>query len=212
MIALMLLSLILLLGAATTSLLLLDERAARNHRDHAQARLAAQAALEDACDDIAEVGASIPPRSHPRRNVAPMRTAGLCLGERNAAAGSPRSWWAPAPPRRSMASSPGALPDRQGNVPPRYLIERLPGIAGPSPGTQATLPTYRLNAVGYGRQRRHGRAAGRGAPAGASISASAASGCRWLAWRPLYYLHMNDMKLPTRHLKTPSYGFTCWKS
>ncbi|WP_343583042.1 PilX N-terminal domain-containing pilus assembly protein [Herbaspirillum sp.] len=52
MIALIMLTVILLLGVASASLLMLDERAARNHRFHEQARMAAQAALDDACEQI----------------------------------------------------------------------------------------------------------------------------------------------------------------
>lgn len=52
MIALIMLTVILLLGVASASLLMLDERAARNHRAHEQARMAAQAALDDACEQI----------------------------------------------------------------------------------------------------------------------------------------------------------------
>ncbi|EOA03867.1 type IV pilus assembly protein PilX [Herbaspirillum frisingense GSF30] len=192
MIALMLLSLLLLLGAATTSLLLLDERAARNHRDHAQARLAAEATLEDACDDIARVR-----RIDPAMFASPLECRtdadglGLCLGHPE------RSGWLPAQMvgARATAAAYGQftgrrLPNSQGSTSPRYLIESLPGTAGsPAPGMPATAPApvYRLSAVGYGR---NGAMVALQAVVrlsdGEASAASAASGCRWLAWRTLY--------------------------
>ncbi|MGB9983498.1 MULTISPECIES: pilus assembly protein [unclassified Herbaspirillum] len=190
MIALMLLSLLLLLGAATTSLLLLDERAARNHRDHLQARLAAQAALEDACDDIARVR-----RIDPTTFASPLTCRsdadglGLCLGQPG------RSGWQPAQlvGARATAATYGQFtgrrfPDKQGNASPRYLIERLPGITSSrSREANTTTPTYRLNAVGYGR---NGAVSALQAvvrlPEATAPVAPTASGCRWLAWRPLY--------------------------
>lgn len=189
MISLMLLSLLLLLGAATTSLLLLEERAARNHRDHIQARLAAQAALEDACDDIARVRRIDPAAfASPPDCRTDAQGIGLCLGEPG------RSGWQPAQLAGSRATAAvygqftaRGFPDSQGSALPRYLIERLPGIAAsPAAAAQPATPVYRLNAVGYGR---NGAVTALQAVVRlpqAGEPAAAAPGCHWLAWRPLY--------------------------
>lgn len=150
MIALILLSVILLLGAASTALLLLEEHAARNHREYAQAHLAAQAALDDACEDLMQ-----------RRRIRPAQfdgtsgclagndTRGLCLGRAHSSAWQPQQltpaahWMAPYghyTGRRTSSSA--AIPS------PRYLIERLQP-SGPRAG--AALVLYRLVAIGYGR-------------------------------------------------------------
>lgn len=190
MIALMLLSLMLLLGAATTSLLLLEERAARNHREHAQARLAAQAALEDACDDIRHRR-----RIEPEHFSAALECrsdadgAGLCLGQHERAGWEPAQLHGP----QAVSATYGQFTGRRfrsvtGIAPPRYLIERLPSKPGKGPVKPAADETattlYRLSAVGYGR---HGAIVALQAlvqlPAPAH---SAAASCPLRAWRPLY--------------------------
>lgn len=190
MITLMLLSVIMLLGVATTSLLLLEERGARNHREHAQARLAAQAALEDACDDLRyhrhidpeEFGAA-------RACRTDAAGAGLCVGQPEHAGWEPAQLHGP----RAISATYGQFTGRQfralPGVPiPRYLIERLAPVdhktAGRLAQEQASTPLYRLSAVGYGR---HGAILALQAlvrlPA---RPASAPASCPLRAWRPLY--------------------------
>lgn len=190
MIALMLLSLMLLLGAATTSLLLLEERAARNHREYAQARLAAQAALEDACDDIRHRR-----RIEPEQFSATLECrsdaagAGLCLGQHERAGWEPAQLHGP----QAVSATYGQFTGRRfrsasGMAVPRYLIERLPSKPGKGPrkpaADEAAATLYRLSAVGYGR---HGAIVALQAlvqlPAPAD---SAAASCPLRAWRPLY--------------------------
>jgi len=190
MIALMLLALILLLGAATTSLLLLEERAARNHREHAQARLAAQAALEDACDDIRE-----------RRSIDPDQFstalgcrsdaagAGLCLGKHE------RSGWEPGQLHgpQAISATYGQFTGRRFRAAPcmaapRYLIERLPPApakeSGKASPEEPSAALHRISAVGYGR---HGAVAALQALVQWPASrAGAMASCPLLAWRPLY--------------------------
>lgn len=186
MIALMLLSVILLLGAATTSLLLLDERAERNHREHVQAHLAAQAALEDACEDILRHRRIEPEQFN---STLGCRTdaagAGLCLGRNE------RSGWNPAQLHGPLAlsASYGQFTGRRfrpGLEAPRYLIERLLPTMDQKKSHPDQPPTlrYRPNAIGYGRQ---GAAVALQAvlqlpPQGQALP----NACPLRAWRPLY--------------------------
>ena len=190
MIALMLLALMLLLGAATTSLLLLEERAARNHREHAQARLAAQAALEDACDDLREQRRIDPGQFSTalecRSDVA---GAGLCLGKHE------RSGWEPGQLHgpQAISATYGQFTGRRfraapGMAVPRYLIERLPPrsdkVSGKPSSEEPSATLYRLSAVGYGR---HGAVAALQALVQWPATRSGAmASCPLLAWRPLY--------------------------
>ncbi len=181
MIALTLLSLILLLGAAATSLLLLSEHAARNHAEHAQAYLAAQATLEDACLDLRQGRApsddSAPPPTGCRHDHAGV---GWCLGRTH------RSAW-----QGAQLHGPQAISARYGQftgrrfaaIPgvaaPRYLIEHLTD----SPATADTRTAlYRLNAVGYGRD---GAQVALQALVRHPDPAAPQGHCRVLAWRPL---------------------------
>ncbi|MFJ3058659.1 PilX N-terminal domain-containing pilus assembly protein [Herbaspirillum sp. NPDC087042] len=150
MIALCLLSVILLLGAASTSLLMLDEHAARNHREHVQAHLAAQAALADACDDLMRVRRVTLERFDARTGcLHPPESRGLCLGK------AAHSGWQPAQLHgpQAMTAAYGEFTGRRfGGAPdiptPRYLIERLL----PARKAAASAPTlYRLHGIGYGR-------------------------------------------------------------
>lgn len=184
MIALTLLSLILLLGAAATSLLLLSEQAARNHAEHAQAHLAAQAALDDACLDLRQGRA-------PSKDAAALQTgcrhdpagAGWCLGRAH------RSTWQSAQLHGAQAISAQygqftgrRFPALPGISPPRYLIEQLTDGAAATGADDTTTALYRLNAIGYGRD-------------GAQVALqalvrhpdphAAPASCRTLAWRPL---------------------------
>ncbi|QDD65954.1 pilus assembly protein [Herbaspirillum seropedicae] len=180
MIALTLLSLILLLGAAATSLLLLSEQAARNHAEHAQAHLAAQAALDDACLDLRQGRApskdAAAPQAGCRHDPA---GAGWCLGRAH------RSAWQSAQLHGAQAISAQygqftgrRFPALPGVSPPRYLIEQLTDGAA-----DTTTALYRLNAIGYGRD-------------GAQVALqalvrhpdphAAPASCRSLAWRTLF--------------------------
>jgi len=185
MIALTLLSLILLLGAAATSLLLLSEHAARNHAEHAQAHLAAQAALDDACLDLRQ-------GRTPSKDAAAPETgcrhdpagAGWCLGRAH------RSAWQSAQLHGAQAISAQygqftgrRFPALPGVNPPRYLIEQLADSAAATDTTDTTTALYRLNAIGYGRD-------------GAQVALqalvrypdpyAAPASCRTLAWRTLF--------------------------
>ncbi|WP_443114214.1 pilus assembly protein [Herbaspirillum seropedicae] len=185
MIALTLLSLILLLGAAATSLLLLSEQAARNHAEHAQAHLAAQAALEDACLDLRQGRApskeAAAPETGCRHDPA---GAGWCLGRAH------RSTWQSAQLHGAQAISAQygqftgrRFPALPGVSPPRYLIEQLADRTAATGADDTTTALYRLNAIGYGRD---------GAQVALQVlvrhpdpDAPSAS-CRSLAWRPLF--------------------------
>lgn len=185
MIALTLLSLILLLGAAATSLLLLSEHAARNHAEHAQAHLAAQAALDDACLDLRQGRApsedAAAPEAGCRHDPA---GAGWCLGRAH------RSDWQSAQLHGAQAISAQygqftgrRFPALPGVNPPRYLIEQLADSAAATDTTDTTTALYRLNAIGYGRD-------------GAQVALqalvrypdphAAPASCRTLAWRTLF--------------------------
>lgn len=190
MITLMLLSVILLLGAATTSLLLLEERGARNHRERAQARLAAQAALEDACDDLRYHRQIDPGQFTARRACrSDAAGAGLCVGQHDRAGWEPAQLHGP----DALSATYGQFTGRRyralpGVATPRYLIERLAPKSDKSPSKlpdDEEAPTlYRLSAVGYGRQ-------------GAIVAlqalvqlparpGSVPASCPLRAWRPLY--------------------------
>ncbi|WP_039784248.1 PilX N-terminal domain-containing pilus assembly protein [Herbaspirillum huttiense] len=188
MITLMLLSVILLLGAATTSLLLLEERGARNHRERAQARLAAQAALEDACDDLRYHRQIDPGQFTARRACrSDAAGAGLCVGQHDRAGWEPAQLHGP----DALSATYGQFTGRRyralpGVATPRYLIERLLPTVDKNksyPDQPLTL-RYRLSAVGYGRQ---GAAVALQAvlqlpPQGQALP----SACPLRAWRPLY--------------------------
>lgn len=179
MIALIMLAVILLLGTASASLLVLDEHAARNHRAHAQALLAAQAALDDACEEVrraTRVSAAAFPAAGCR---ADNEGLGLCRAKAEAA-----SWT----PQQLSGAQPGAavhgqftgrrMPAVDDVAPPRYVIELLAG------GNRETGALYRISAIGSGRG---------GAQAGlqgivrrrTQDDGESQAQCRWLAWRRL---------------------------
>lgn len=149
-IALSLLSVILLLGAASTSLLMLDEHAARNHREHAQAHMAAQAALADACEDLMRVRRITLERFDARTGcLQQAKSRGLCLGKPAHSGWQPQQLHGP----QAMTATYGEFTGRHfghaADIPaPRYLIERL------LPGKKAAASSsalYRLLGIGYGR-------------------------------------------------------------
>ncbi|WP_237772439.1 pilus assembly PilX family protein [Herbaspirillum robiniae] len=173
-ISLVMLAVILLLGTAAASLLVLDERAARNHRAHQQARLAAQAALDDACEEI-RLGARIDDAAFPReegcRTDAEGR--GLCTGKPTHAGWRAAQLAGAEPGSAAYGDFTGARPPGNGAAAPRYLIERVPG-------GRETL--YRASAIGFGPNaavaRMQGVAVRRGDEAGSAR-------CVWLSWRAL---------------------------
>jgi type IV pilus assembly protein PilX len=160
MIALVMLAVILLLGTASASLLVLDEHAARSHRAHAQALLAAQAALDDACEEIRR-GARVLPAAFPRDIGCHADAEGriLCLGEAEHAAWKPAQLSGAAPGAAGYGEWTGRrAPALEGGPPaPRYLIELL--AASKAKTTETTKAAdgdaeagrlYRISALGFG--------------------------------------------------------------
>ncbi|MBP0597608.1 pilus assembly protein [Herbaspirillum sp. LeCh32-8] len=192
-IALVMLAVILLLGTATASLLALDEHAGRNHRAHLHAMLAAQAALDDACEDI-RGGVRVTPAAFPGEPGCRSDAAGLGLCR---AAQKERVW----EPRQLTADGAGAATYGEFTgrrlrlydvAPPRYLIELLPAPASTEAGNKddasgdnpddKQVALYRISAAGFGPgQARAGLQAvvRRQTIAGGQVE------CRRLAWRPL---------------------------
>jgi len=154
MITLVMLTLILLLGSATAGLRLLDDHALRHHRAATQAHLAAQAALDDAFDDLrhGSRAAQLNQRAAFPRTVGCHASGGLCLGNTTRLA-----WNGPldsavaektfAPYGRFTGRRYAVAPEAPVPV-PRYLIEWI----APAPGTRPPPRTqrYRLTALGFG--------------------------------------------------------------
>ncbi|MBB5391484.1 MULTISPECIES: PilX N-terminal domain-containing pilus assembly protein [unclassified Herbaspirillum] len=154
MIALIMLAVILLLGIASASLLMLDERAARNHRAHEQARIAAQAALDDACEEIRRGIRIDAAHAFPAEHGChtDRERLGLCLGSAHVAGWQSAQLTGAAAGSASYGQFTGNLPPNLGDgLPaPRYLIELVAGAddtIAPSPSPL----TYRLSAIGFGR-------------------------------------------------------------
>ncbi len=191
MISLCLLSVILLLGAASTSLLMLDEHAARNHREHVQAHLAAQAALADACEDLMRVRSITLERFDARPGCLHQpESQGLCLGKAAHSGWQPEQLHGPQAATAGYGEFTGRRFGGASDIPtPRYLIERLL----PARKAAASAPTlYRLHGIGYGR----GEAMvalqavvawpDADAKAAAPAAPSAPAQCPLLAWRLLF--------------------------
>nr|WP_198982919.1 pilus assembly protein [Herbaspirillum sp. ASV7] len=190
-IALSLLSVILLLGAASTSLLMLDEHAARNHREHVQAHLAAQAALADACEDLMRVRRITPERFDARTGcLQQAESRGLCLGQPTHSGWQPQQLQQLHGPQ-AMTAAYGEFTGRRfghgaGIPAPRYLIERL------LPGKKAAASSsalYRLLGIGYGRGEAmvalQAVVAWPDADTAYASPSSPPASCPLLAWRPL---------------------------
>lgn len=188
-IALSLLSVILLLGAASTSLLMLDEHAARNHREHVQAHLAAQAALADACEDLMRVRRITLERFDGSTGcLQQAESRGLCLGQPTHSGWQPQQLHGP----QAMTAAYGEFTGRRfghgADIPaPRYLIERL------LPGKKAAASSsalYRLLGIGYGRGEAmvalQAVVAWPDADATSASPPSPPASCALLAWRLLF--------------------------
>ncbi|WP_050469073.1 pilus assembly PilX family protein [Herbaspirillum chlorophenolicum] len=148
MIALIMLAVILLLGIASASLLMLDERAARNHRAHEQARMAAQAALDDACEEIRRGIRTGVAHAFPAKNGchSDSERLALCLGSAQATGWKFTQLTGAEEGSAIYGQFTGNQPPNPGDeIPaPRYLIEL---VAGTPPATIL----YRLSAIGFGR-------------------------------------------------------------
>jgi len=146
LITLIMLSVCMLLGTASANLSQINQKAARNGRDHEMALQAAEAALHDALLDLKRWRGST--RHFPEQ--AGCTTTGLCLSDGAAL-------WR----RVDLATTSTAYGDITGRIfphgsgsmaaqTPRYLIEllRLP-ITRPNTENK-TLLRYRITAIGYG--------------------------------------------------------------
>lgn len=190
LIALVMLAVILLLGSAGASLLVQDERAARHHRAHDQALVNAEAALEEACAEIAlgtRVTADAFPTAQCRIDAA---GRGLCQAQ-----DEQPGWRLPlltgvAPGAAVYGEFSGRRIAPDGVAAPRYLIERVrPGTPTPAPesdgksGDQPDAGTlYRISAAGFGRG---GAMAGLQQVARRQADGSGGARCQRLAWREL---------------------------
>lgn len=152
-IALVMLSVILLLGTATVSILMLDEHAARNHQAHLYAMIAAQAALDEACDEIsrgvrvAEAAFPATPGCH-----TDAQGRGLCrTGAANGIAWNTRQLTDTGAGAATYGEFSGRNMRLHDVAPARYLIELLeqtPAAGQSGNGNAGTL--YRINAAGFG--------------------------------------------------------------
>ncbi|KAF1044101.1 MAG: hypothetical protein GAK35_01889 [Herbaspirillum frisingense] len=182
MIALIMLTAILLLGTASASLLILDEHTARNHRVHVQATLAAQAALDDACEEIRRAdridAAAFPSTPQCRSDV---EGRGLCLGSPERAGWKPEQLSGAEPGSAAYGEFTGRRFPSDGDLAaPRYLIEWL---ASDKPGRPEPAALYRISAIGFGRG---GARAGLQAIAQGRSDEAGRTQCIIRAWRPLF--------------------------
>lgn len=149
MIALIMLTVILLLGIASASLLMLDERAARNHRAHEQARMAAQAALDDACEELRSSTRLAAAQAFPAKNGChtDSERLGLCLGSAEKTGWKFEQLAGAQEGSAHYGQFTGSRPPNPDNgiQAPRYLIELI------SEKTGSPSSTYRLSAIGFGR-------------------------------------------------------------
>jgi type IV pilus assembly protein PilX len=182
LIALVMLSVILLLGAAGAALLVLDERAARHHRAHGQARLNAEAALEEACAEIAlgmRVTASAFPSAQCRADA---EGRGLCRAGRSKADGLLQMLSGAAAGAAVYGEFSGRRIAPEGVAAPRYLIERIEPTSPAGDGGQDDDALYRISAAGFGRG---GATAGLQQVVRRQADASGQARCLRLAWRTL---------------------------
>jgi len=145
---LMLLSACMLLGAATANMSLMNEKVARNSRNHEIAFQAAEAALADAVLDLHTT------RGHTSAfpDQAGVCSNGLCLSD-----GLP-AWTLPDLNSKTITYGSTSArrfahgKDTLTTQPPRYLIELLRMARPGQPKDSPPLLRYRITAIGYGPQ------------------------------------------------------------
>ena len=145
---LMLLSICMLLGAATANMTLMNEKAARNNRDHEIAFQAAEAALADALQDLRSARGQA--SDFPQQPGTCDK--GLCLSD------GPPAWTLAkldeititygSISARRFAHGSGTLASQA----PRYLIELLRIASAGKSNETPPPPRYRITAIGYGPQ------------------------------------------------------------
>lgn len=137
-IALAMLVFMLMLGTGASRLLMLDQHAGSHWRGQVAARLAAQAALDDALDDLRRDRQPFP------ADIGCAAGTGLCVAAPEPAAMPPAILIANSVAYGSLSNRQPPSPGEDGVAAPRYQI----ALVTPAPGMPPIW--YRISAIGFG--------------------------------------------------------------